>query len=62
MEVNEIVVGGRESGARRRKNEKKQLLVVRIERKGRDIGQMYAQHLKNRGSKELREFFTRYMM
>ena len=47
MEVNEIVVGGRESGARRRKNEKKQLLVVRIERKGRDIGQMYAQHLKN---------------
>ena len=53
VEVNETVVRGRESGVRGRKNEKKLLLVVIIERKARGTDRMHAQHLKNGGSKEL---------
>ena len=61
VEVDETVVGGRETGVRGRKNEKKQLLVMGIERKKQGIGRMYIQHVKNGGSKELRKFFNKYI-
>ena len=61
VEVDETVIGGRETGVRGRKNEKKQLLVMGIERKKPGVGRMYVQHVKNGGSKELRKFFKKYI-
>ena len=62
MEVDEIVVGGKEKGGRGRQHKKKLLLVVGIEKKGRGVGRMYAKRLRNGGSKELRPFFSQYVM
>ena len=57
LEVDERVVGGQEKGVSGRKNVKKRLLVVGIERKGYAVGGIQAHPIQHAGIKELRPFF-----
>lgn len=56
VEVDETVVGGQEEGVVGRKNGKKKLIVVAIERKGKGISRMYGKVISNSSSKELGGF------
>jgi len=57
VEVDEMVVGQQEEGVKGRKNNKKKLVVVAIEKKGKGVSRMYARVIKNAGNKELSPFF-----
>lgn len=61
VEVDECVVGGQEEGVKGRKNIKKRLLVMGVERKGKGISRMYGQVCANAGSKELTRFFKKFI-
>lgn len=61
VEVDESVVGGKESGVAGRKNVKKQLIAVGLERQGSGVGRIFMHVLKNGGSKELKRFFEQYV-
>ncbi len=58
VEVDEMVVGGQEQGVRGRKNNKKKLVVIGIEKKVKGVSRMYGKVIYNSGSKELRKFFS----
>ena len=57
IEVDETVVGGQESGTKGRRNVKKKLVVVAIERRKDGIARAYAEVIPNAGSKQLKPFF-----
>ena len=57
VEVDETVVGQQEEGLRGRKNDKKKLVVVAIERKGRGIGRMYGRETNDAGNHSFKPFF-----
>ena len=57
VEVDETVVGQQEEGLRGRKNDKKKLVVVAIERKGRGIGHMYGRETNDAGKQSFKPFF-----
>lgn len=52
-EVDETVVGGQEEGVVGRKNKKKKLVVIAIEKKGKGVSRMYGKVIPNSSSKEL---------
>ena len=56
VEVDETVVGGQEDGVKGRKNKKKKLVVVAIEKKGRGVSRMYAKVIPQSSAKELGGF------
>lgn len=56
VEVDEMVVGGEEEGVRGRQNDKKQLVVVAIEKKGRGVSRMYGKVISSSTTAELGEF------
>jgi hypothetical protein len=56
VQVDEFVVGGQEEGVRGRKNNKKQLIVIAIEKKGRGVSRMYGKVISASTSKELGNF------
>ena len=58
VEVDEMVVGGEETGTRGRKNLKKKLTVVGIEKKGKGVSRFYSKRIEGSNSKELGAFFT----
>ena len=55
-EVDETVVGGQEEGVIGRKNDKKKLIVVAIERKGKGVSRMYGKVINGSNAKELGAF------
>lgn len=57
VEVDEFVVGGQEEGVRGRKNDKKKLVVVAIEKKGRGISRAYAKEITASSAKNFKPFF-----
>jgi transposase-like protein len=57
VDADETVIGGQEEGVVGRKNDKKKLVVIAIEHKGKGISRMYAKVLENAGSKQIRPFF-----
>jgi len=57
VEVDEFVVGGQEEGVRGRKNDKKKLVVVAIERKGKGVSRAYAKEITASSSKNFKPFF-----
>ena len=57
VEVDETVVGQQEEGLRGRKNDKKKLVVVAIERKGRGIGRMYGREINDASKQSFKPFF-----
>ncbi|TVR82210.1 MAG: IS1595 family transposase [Chitinophagaceae bacterium] len=56
VEVDEFVVGQQEEKVRGRKNKKKKLVVLAIEKKGKGVGRMYAKHISRASKKELGSF------
>jgi predicted RNA-binding Zn-ribbon protein involved in translation (DUF1610 family)/transposase-like protein len=57
VEVDETVIGGQEEGGVvGRKNEKKKLVVLAAERKGKGFSRIYGKVIKNASSKELGDF------
>jgi len=61
VEVDEFVVGGQETGVKGRKNKKKQLVVVAVERKGKGASRMYAKVIPSAGSKQLKPFMQAHI-
>jgi hypothetical protein len=61
VEVDEMVVGGHEQGVRGRKNKKKKLVVIGIEKKKKKVSRMYGKVIDNSGSKELKKFFQKHI-
>ncbi|MBX9850417.1 MAG: transposase [Cytophagaceae bacterium] len=61
VEVDEMVVGGHEQGVRGRKNRKKKLVVIGIEKQKKGVSRMYGKVIDNSGSKELKKFFTEHV-
>lgn len=61
VEIDETVVGGQETGVRGRKNKKKKLVVIGIEKKKKGVSRMYGKVISNSGSKELKKFFNDYV-
>lgn len=59
VEVDETVVGGQEDGVKGRKNNKKKLVVVAIEKKSRGVSRMYAKVISKSSAKELGEFMEK---
>ena len=59
VQVDEFVVGGQEEGVRGRKNNKKQLIVIAIEKKGRGVSRMYGKVISASTSKELGDFMRK---
>lgn len=57
-EVDETVIGGREEGVVGRKNNKKKLVVIAVERKGKGISRMYGRVINKSSAKELGKFMT----
>ena len=55
-EVDETVFGGQEEGVRGRKNKKKKLVVVGIEKKGKGVSRLYARVIPKAGSLQLGGF------
>lgn len=60
VEVDETVVGGQEEGVVGRKNDKKQLVVFAVERKGKGISRLYGKVIPNSSAKELGAFMKTY--
>ena len=56
VEVDETVAGGQEEGVRGRKNEKKKIVAVAIERKGKGVSRVYGKVIGHSSAKELGEF------
>ena len=56
VEVDETVVGGSEEGVIGRKNGKKQIVVVAVERKGKGISRFYGKVIEHSSAKELGSF------
>jgi len=61
VEVDEFVVGGQEAGIRGRKNKKKRLVVLAIERKGKGASRMYAKTIPAASAKHLRPFMKAHI-
>lgn len=61
VEVDEMVIGGQEKGVRGRKNDKKKLVVIGIEKKNKGVSRMYGKVIENSGSKELKRFFKEHV-
>lgn len=61
VEVDEMVVGGQEEEVRGRKNKRKKLVVLAIERKSKGISRMYAKVIPNAGSESFRPFFEKHI-
>lgn len=56
VEVDETVIGQQEEGVKGRKNDKKKLVAVAIEKKGKGVSRVYAKVIKNASSEELGGF------
>ena len=56
VEVDETVIGGSEEGVVGRKNDKKRIVVLAIERKGKGISRFYGRVIEQSSSKELGGF------
>lgn len=56
VEVDEFVVGQQEEKVRGRKNNKKKLVALIIEKKGKGVSRMYAKRIKRASKKELGAF------
>lgn len=56
VEVDETVVGGSEEGVRGRKNGKKKLVVIAIEKKKKGVSRFYAKVIENAGALNLGKF------
>lgn len=59
VEVDETVVGGAEQGVRGRKNKKKKLVVVAIEKKNNGVSRFYAQVIEKASTKEIGTFMKK---
>lgn len=57
-EVDETVVGGQEEGVVGRKNNRKELVVFAIERKGRGVSRLYGKVIKHSSAIELGDFMN----
>jgi len=56
VEVDEMVVGGSEEGVSGRKNGRKKLVVIAIEKRGKGVSRVYGRVISHAGSKELGGF------
>ena len=56
IEVDETVIGAQEEGVVGRKNNKKKLVVIEIERKGKGISRLYGKVINDSSAKELGDF------
>lgn len=56
VEVDEFVVGQKEENVIGRKNNKKKLVVIAIQKKGKGVARMYARHIQKASKKELGGF------
>jgi hypothetical protein len=61
VEVDEFVVGGQETGIRGRKNKKKRLVVLAVERKGKGASRMYAKLIPAASAKHLKAFMLAHI-
>lgn len=61
VDVDEKVVGGQEEGVVGRKNDKKQLVVFSVERKGKGISRLYGKVIPNSSAKKLGVFLKTYI-
>lgn len=60
-EVDETVFGGQEEGVKGRKNKKKKLVVVGVEKKKKGVSRMYARVIKKSSAKELGDFMKTHI-
>lgn len=60
-EVDETTIGGQEEGVVGRKNEKKRLVVIAVEREGKGLSRMYGKVIKKSSSKELGKFMKEHI-
>jgi hypothetical protein len=58
VEVDETVVGGSEEGVTGRKNGKKKIVVLAIEKRGKGVGRVYGKVVKSSSAKELGGFMS----
>lgn len=61
VEVDETVFGGQETGVRGRKNGKKKLVVVAIEKKKKGVSRLYAKVIKKADAKSLGVFMQAHI-
>jgi len=59
--VDETVVGQQEEGTRGRKNKKKKLVVIAIEKKSKGASRLYAKHISRASAKEIGNFMHAYI-
>ncbi len=57
VEMDEMVIGQQEEGVKGRKNDKKKLVIIAIEKKGKGISRMYAKVVKNGSKQAFKPFF-----
>jgi len=57
VEIDEMVIGQEEEGVKGRKNDKKKLVIVAIEKRGKGISRMYARVVKKASKREFKPFF-----
>jgi hypothetical protein len=61
VDVDEFVVGGQETNTRGRKNNKKKLVVIAVEKKGKGASRMYAKVISQSSAKELGSFMRTHI-
>lgn len=60
-EVDECVIGGQEEGVRGRKNGKKKLVVIAIEKRGKGVGRVYGKVIPKADNKNLGGFMEAHI-
>lgn len=61
VDVDEFVIGGQETNTRGRKNKKKKLVVLGVEKKGKGASRIYMRHINQSSSKELGGFMKDFI-
>jgi ribosomal protein L37E len=57
VEIDEMVIGQQEEAVKGRENDKKKLVIIAIEKKGKGISRMYARVVKKASKKDFKPFF-----
>ncbi len=61
VEVDEFVVGGKESGVKGRESGSKKLVVIAIEKKGKGVSRIYARHIERASKSEIVPFMITHI-
>lgn len=61
VEIDEMVIGQQEEDVKGRENDKKKLVIVAIEKKGKGVSRMYARVVKNGSKQAFEPFFEEHI-